>query len=840
MALNPPKIGIPLLAALLLAATACCAAEPPVEVRLVEDGRAAAVVVLPPSAPVPVRYAAEELVAHIREMTGTTLEIVDALSEPGPAIVLGDSELIRSAGVEVEAIPRDGYVILTVGDRICVAGRDGRGAKARILGELNGPDAAAALDQHDNRFTHQAGWAFERGTLQGVYRLLEEFGCRWFYPGPAGTVIPRKQSLAAGALEIREQPDWKLRFIWPPRWDGMFHDRVRRKDELEAMGWTNLAVRKWLLRNRAGSYWLAFNHRPVSTRWEGRFAESHPEYFALRQNGYRDIPPQTSRLGHLCYTSEDVYRQTLSDIDAFFGRKGTAVVGLQRWNPKAAYEDTFSLLPDDSFFGCWTAGCRAKINDRLSYDRRHSRLVWEFVERVARRAQTMYPEATLTCLGYASYTYPPPTVESLPENLLVGLCPIHINRPYNTLDEEGMGKLRDLVAQWRKRTDRPMLFWLHHLYRYFNPDRPHVPMVLPHHLGRLIRELGEDGEHMFFQQDFDAPALENLNRYLVQRLLYDSSQDVDALIEEYCRGLYGPAAPLVQQFYAELESRCEAIGRNHARIREVWDDHLDQQAVDGWVRTAERVVELNRGTGREAAARIFRDYVVGSIRLGREHYVREIQDLLASDAARILAPPVEGDIEIDGALDEPAWAAAEDKPLLSNRDGEPISWKTTARVAYDEEFIYVAFDCTDPQAAKLPDRGPDRLGNVDSVEVFLDPTRDSEDYYFLQVSPVTGLRIGWHVRGEDQPIDDAWGRDAQIASQILEDRWTVEIAIPRAAMLGGDATAADAPWGANFCRTITSPARREDQYSTTSPAIRGSFHQPDLFARLYLLNVETE
>ena len=36
----------------------------------------------------------------------------------------------------------------------------------------------------------------DRGTIYSVYELLEHAGCRWFYPGPLGEVIPPKKTVS--------------------------------------------------------------------------------------------------------------------------------------------------------------------------------------------------------------------------------------------------------------------------------------------------------------------------------------------------------------------------------------------------------------------------------------------------------------------------------------------------------------------------------------------------------------------------------------------------------------------------------------------------------------------
>jgi len=48
---------------------------------------------------------------------------------------------------------------------------------------------------HDAICAFNDFWYFERGTLNGTYRFLEELGVRWFFQGPKGTVVPERKKL---------------------------------------------------------------------------------------------------------------------------------------------------------------------------------------------------------------------------------------------------------------------------------------------------------------------------------------------------------------------------------------------------------------------------------------------------------------------------------------------------------------------------------------------------------------------------------------------------------------------------------------------------------------------
>ncbi len=115
-----------------------------------------------PSTPPLVTFAGKELQIHIKRMTGATLPIVQ--TKTGPAIVLTHDTTMQNSSYKIEW-EEDSLVI--------------RGNNASWL---NSPAVGEGLYYH---------W----GTLNGTYALLETLGCRWYFPGPLGEIIPKKDTL---------------------------------------------------------------------------------------------------------------------------------------------------------------------------------------------------------------------------------------------------------------------------------------------------------------------------------------------------------------------------------------------------------------------------------------------------------------------------------------------------------------------------------------------------------------------------------------------------------------------------------------------------------------------
>ena len=102
------------------------------QVRIVEHGKARAVVVTADEPTPTARYAAEELVRHIALATGVSLRTVSE-SEAGAAedvhsrVYVGDTETGRTFGLDPERLPREAFVLRSVGNDLFIAGRESDG-----------------------------------------------------------------------------------------------------------------------------------------------------------------------------------------------------------------------------------------------------------------------------------------------------------------------------------------------------------------------------------------------------------------------------------------------------------------------------------------------------------------------------------------------------------------------------------------------------------------------------------------------------------------------------------------------------------------------------------------
>lgn len=138
--------------------------------------------------------------------------------------------------------------------------------------------------------------------------------------------------------------------------------------------------------------------------------------------------------------------------------------------------------------------------------------------------------------------------------------------------------------------------------------------------------------------------------------------------------------------------------------------------------------------------------------------------------------------EIDGVLDDKVWQTAavisnfrQIQPVL---DAEP-SERTEVYLAYDSNFIYVAFRAydSDPDAIVATElRRDGELGANDHITIFFDTFSDRRNAFGFQINPLGSLGDARVENNQNwrREWNGIWYGDARID----EEGWTAEMAIP--------------------------------------------------------------
>lgn len=188
------------------------------------------------------------------------------------------------------------------------------------------------------------------------------------------------------------------------------------------------------------------------------------------------------------------------------------------------------------------------------------------------------------------------------------------------------------------------------------------------------------------------------------------------------------------------------------------------------------------------------------------------------------------------------WDEVPPLPPFTLADGSgPARQQTVTRVCYDDQALYVRFDCQDEDIWGTYTQRDEPLYDEEVVELFLAPgAEDPVSYYEIEVSP-NGVLFDAQVynptsQRADMQVSLDWdcpGIRWEATRDDAARHWRATLVVPWSAV----APSGDLPiiWRANFYR-IERPRSAEAEFSCWSPTLTqpADFHKPAYFGRLIL------
>jgi len=794
---------------------------------LVEDGRAQAEIIIAPDPPRTVRLAARELQTYLRKISGATLPIATAPDRRVPVqVYVGRSRHTDDLGIAADGLKDGAYRIVSGEGRLVLIGRDtdftpiepwarshSHWASGQVLAQWDALTGARWGNPMSRMYKEYSGrahdfgkppsertdqtdtihvWSFdERGSFNAVCGFLRRLGVRWYMPGDLGEVVPARTTIPLPEIDETVRPDFPMR---------RFNVRFGIQPREVSMWAMHLGVRD--------PYGVQVAHGLATLTDRREMMDAHPEYYAL-YGGKRDVRPE-KRKRQVCLSSDGLFDETVRYVRTLFDHYRMDVV---------------SVMPPDGFTAmCQCPLCKGKDTPDRGYRGRLSDYVWDFVNRVAKAVAGTHPHKKVLCCAYGAYTLPPLAIEKLEPNVLV--CIVGGRRPTSDRPEEreAVGELR---RAWLEKTDNPILIFEN--YPFTNRGW-YLPAYLPHVLGESINAVKgvSGGEDIWLSliHDLDAPGYNHFNVYFTTRMYWGGKQqDVDALFNEYCRLFYGPAEQEMKAFFAWCEANWRDMSKDKAK--------------------ADRALALFA----HAQAKTDADSVYGRRLAVVADFLKALKDRsaqLAKERKRADVPEMRmwrdaESVRIDGHLDDDFWRNCPRRAeghLKDLRTGRKPALATSFKVAWGREAVYFAIRCRDAKGDAVnvttKRRDDPALWMGDCVEILLETEQHA--YYQIAVNPAGAVcdldrgapRDGWY----------AWSAQAEVATHVGEDEWTVEVRIPVVAetndplhQVAGRKPLKSLPWYFNVCRQRV----REDgtEWSAFSPTGEDGFHVPHKFARLY-------
>ena len=350
-----------------------------------------------------------------------------------------------------------------------------------------------------------------RGTLYAVYSFLEDqVGCRWWTP--TEETMPHQPTLSIPPLSINYAPKLKSR-------EAYYRDAFEAK----------FAARQKLNGHSASAdptlggnvRFTDFVHTFFPFLPPAVYFDQHPEWYSLIDG------KRVHEQAQLCLTNEAMRAEM------------TRVV-LERLasNPDAKL---ISISQNDWYGACQCDQCQAVVTEEGS----QAGPLLRFVNAIAVEVEKKFPDVWVETLAY-QYTRTAPLKVRPRDNVVVRLCSIECSFVQTLGEGEQNEPFRTDIEAWSKIA--PRLFVWDYVTNFSNYLVPHPNLrVLAPNVRFFVRNnvvgLFEQGDSQSGIGDFV-----RLRAWLLAHLMWNPDKDETALIDEFLRGYYGPAAPHLKEY----------------------------------------------------------------------------------------------------------------------------------------------------------------------------------------------------------------------------------------------------------------------------------------------------
>ena len=319
-------------------------------IKIVENGKPKAVIVVSENASEQVKSAAKTLSEYIKKTSSAKISVSITSGIPSInqeiKIWVGRSKYVNKLKYDLDKLDEDGFIIAFPNEKNIV-----------IVGPTD--------------------W----GTEFGVYAFLEKYvGVRWLLPGTDGEYIPEHTTLDIPIQEIWEEPAFFSRNM-----SGF-------RGELQAT---------WARRNRIHSR-VSFHHNLLNLFPPEKYTKTHPEFFPLR-NGKRYLPSSNQDYWwQPCFSADGIVEEAIKTINNYFSE-----------NPeKTSY--SLGINDSVSFCECemCVANYNGKKNF-LGYQDLSDRY-YTWANAVVEGVLEKYPDKWFGVLAYSEVAQPPSKVKVHP------------------------------------------------------------------------------------------------------------------------------------------------------------------------------------------------------------------------------------------------------------------------------------------------------------------------------------------------------------------------------------------------------------------------------------------
>jgi hypothetical protein len=779
------------------------------DITIAEKGKAAADIVIPAEPSAYVRFAAGELKYYLDKMSGGDFKITDSPLSP-VKIHLGKSPAAAAMGLNPESLKEDSFFISAGGNDIFIVGDDNPAAEKVSLFHMF----------HDEP---------RRGTILGVYDFLESLGARWPAPGAENEFVPWKDSLKIPEGTQKREPFFQDRMFSSGFWNFMTaypdaKEYVKSSDDMYLWGLRLKHSTRLML---VGCH--SERSLELKTLWGGK--SEHAALINGERNG-----------NYSCWTDPAVIEVWKKAADVYFSGGKPAEAGLPHLKPYLGSSwpwpfinpDEFMIDPMDHYTGC-DGRCRC---DRCNeFRKKHpcdddTELLWSAISEVAVHVKEKHPGKFITTL-----VYPPkqgfPKYVKIPDNVRVRVC---IRGPVNIPTPNLMSADTESVRVWGKALGVNPPLWTYQCEAAFGRKLPGVPETYPRLIAGFLHALRGDIAGMYMESDALSHTCRNMDMYITMRLLWNPDQNVDALLDDYFKVYYGPAAGPVKTLFKRFED-------NWIKY---WKMAVPDKAVSGHLGVSGNAKELQKlvwskvynppelqnldkmlaGAERAAAGspahakrvKLLRTWIFDIMKAERAEVMDKAE---ARQKINVAAPETKTTPTAD------AWTAVPPVPFISAERLKPeLSAGGQFKLLRFDNTLFVRAELTEPSlSASLTKKdrktGDKEVWKDNDIEIFIF-SENSKDLWQIIIND-QGAWASQKLNTGKSEWTQLDGVNVNVSRQ--SDGWNVEAAVPLEKLGDGNLRF-------NITRNRQIKGQPNELSTWSSLAKLGNWHDPDCYGNL--------
>ena len=778
-------------------------------------------IVVPETASKVAAFAAKELQTYLSKSLGTKVAIAKSPVSGKSSIIIGNSTTASKYGINIDTLPRDGFIIKTVGGNIIIAGKD----TLKV-------NPAIALNK-------RSMWKqyYERATLFGVYDFLERFvGARFYFPGEIGTIIPKHKSLTVPSIYIADAPEYIARtYSVNEQW---MVKRILAKDAYKMRIYNTYRL-------RTSTSYIPNCHGLNARGYIKRYAKSNPEYFAMMGNGKRSLTGKFAP--QFCYKS-GIVDKIYNDAKAFFQGKSAASCGvITKWGPVWTQSSTakgyYNIMPQDGVILCKCPKCKDSFGKG---GKKASNAFWDFFCDIAERLKKDKIPGYVTTMAYPPYERVPD--RELPDNIVVKLA---VRGPWQE-NSPAMQKIEDkLVKRWSKKVGGKLELWTY-ANKFSKLNIPGVPSYTPRCIGSYYPKQRDYILGAYMESESESFYHHYMNYYVLEKVCWNTSADVDKILNEHYKLMYGPAAKIMQKIFESFEKKWTGkifgtpyntpLGPKSAPASdyEIWNQIYSPtllKKLDDEFTKAEKLV--SKDSLKSKRIKFMRKEFLIPLQNESKKYF-SLKNKISGMTFKVTPLDAGEKVTIDGVLNEKAWKKSHKVTFVPYKDAKGKKVDTQLYVLKGKEKLYIAFNCDEPQMNKIVagkrKKDDGSIWKDNSVEIFLNPSGDKKNYYHFIINSEGSLSDAVaQKKGAAKTEDFKWDSNAKYKVIKGKKKWTLEIAIPLKS-LGKIKN----QFPTNFCRSRV--LSRENDYVihyTWSPFLKKGFHDIASFGSI-IMNAGTK